>query len=232
MSLILAIETSNPSGVETGTTVRPGVAVVRAEAILEVLGVEALDTSRANEDDLAPAIARLFQRLSLTPRQIGRVAVSVGPGGFTAVRLAVTTAKMIAEATGAQCLPVPTAMVVAQRVQSASGFAVALASKGETAFVTAFDGDRKVVHPGAIMAADGLAALSVPVLVVDQFLPPAMRDRAAELGMSVVAPVFDPVACAEVAAAGGTAPVDPAALLPLYPREPEAVTKWKKLHPR
>ncbi len=68
------------------------------------------------------------------------------------------------------------------------------------------------------------------VIVADQFFPASMRAGAESLGIAIVPPVFDPVACLE--AAEGITPVDPAALAPLYPREPEAVTKWKKLHPQ
>jgi tRNA threonylcarbamoyl adenosine modification protein YeaZ len=223
--LTLAIETSNPSAWTPDSPARPGVAVARAG---EVLGVEAIDVERVNEDDLAPAIARLFGRLGLKARDLRSLAVSVGPGGFTAVRLAVTTAKMIAEATGAQCLPIPSAWVVARRVRSGEPFAVALASKGESAFVTIFDAEGKPGE-GQLLESAGLTGLGVRLVVADQFFPDSMRDAAGRAGLRVEPPVFDPVACLE--AAVGVTPVDPAALLPLYPREPEAVTKWKKLHP-
>jgi tRNA A37 threonylcarbamoyladenosine modification protein TsaB len=194
---------------------------------VEVLGVEAIGVGRINEDDLAPAIDRLFGRLRLKVRELRGVAVSVGPGGFTAVRLAVTTAKMIAEATGAQCLPVPTAWVVARRVKAGEAFAVALASKGDSAFVTLVDVEGRP-EEGRLMEAAGLQGLGVRLMIADQFFPDSMRAVAAKAGIRIEPPVFDPVACLE--AASGAAPVDPAALLPLYPREPEAVTKWKKLH--
>jgi tRNA threonylcarbamoyl adenosine modification protein YeaZ len=227
--LILGIETSNPSAASSGAA-RPGVAVARAGAGLEVLGVEAIDTSRLNEDDLMPAVERLFKRLGIAAKELGAVAVSIGPGGFTAVRLAVTAAKMIAEATGAECLPVPTARAVAQRVEARGRrFGVALSSKGDSAFVTVFE-DRAALGAGQLMRAPDLEGLGIQLLVVDQFLPDEMRRRAAELKIEIVPPVFDPLACIEVGLT--VQPVDPVELLPLYPREPEAVTKWKKLHPR
>jgi tRNA threonylcarbamoyl adenosine modification protein YeaZ len=228
VSLYLGIETSNPSAWSAESPARPGVAAARAGgAALEVLGSEPI-ALRPNEDDLVPAIDRLFGRLGLSPRALTHVAVSVGPGGYTAVRVAVAAAKMIAEATGAQCLPVPTALVVARRIEHAGPFAVGLASKGESVFVTLFDGGR-AAGPGRLMTVADLDRLGAGLLVVDRFLPEAMRRRAAELGIEVRPPVFDPVACIE--AALEISPVDPADLLPLYPREPEAVTKWRQLHP-
>jgi tRNA threonylcarbamoyladenosine biosynthesis protein TsaB len=230
VSLYLGIETSNPSAWSEGSPTRPGVAAARAGgAGLEVLGAEPI-ALRPNEDDLMPAIDRLFRQVRLAARDLTHVAVSVGPGGYTAVRLAVTAAKMISEATGAQCLPVPTAGVVARRVEHGQVFAVGLASKGESVYVTLFDAAGFATGPGRLMTAADLPSLGAGLLVVDRFLPEAMRRRVAELGIEVRPPVFDPVACIEAAMAG-VAPVDPADLLPLYPREPEAVTKWRQLHP-
>jgi tRNA threonylcarbamoyl adenosine modification protein YeaZ len=229
VSLYLGIETSNPSAWSAQSPARPGVAVARSGgAGLELLGSEPI-ALRPNEDDLVPAIDRLFRRLALPPRDLTHVAVSVGPGGYTAVRVAVAAAKMMAEATGAQCLPVPTAVVVARRVEHAGPFAVGLASKGESVFVTLFDDAGRTAGPGRLMTLVDLDRLGASLLIVDRFLPETMRRRAAELAIEVCPPVFDPVACIEAAAE--IAPVDPADLLPLYPREPEAVTKWRLLHP-
>ena len=216
--LTLAIETSNPSAGGGGVALVAGAGV---------LGVEEV-SREPQRDDLMAAIARLCDRCGKTPRDLSRVAVSIGPGGYTAVRVAVTVAKMICEATGAACVGVPTPLVVARRVDFPGPFAVALASKGETALVTRFEGGGvDALGPGALVDASGLASLNINLLVADSFLPAPMRARAAELGIPVQPPVFDPVACAEASEA--IPPTDPAALLPLYPREPEAVTKWRTL---
>ncbi len=228
---ILAIETSNPSAWTPQTAVRPGVGVGRlTDAGWEVLATEPVDPTRRHDDDLVPAIARACDRAGVRAAGLGGVAVSVGPGGYTAVRLAVTVARMIAEAGGAMCLPVPSAAVVAlRRSPPGEPAAIALASKGSTAFVTVVGVDEPH-EPGIIDAAglDGLHALGVRRLVVDRFVPPALRERAETLGWAIEPPVFDPVACLE--ASVGIAPVDPVALAPMYPREPEAVTKWRALH--
>jgi tRNA A37 threonylcarbamoyladenosine modification protein TsaB len=63
-----------------------------------------------------PAIDRLFRRLGLTPESLrgGPVAVSIGPGGFTGLRIAVSTAKMLAETLGVKIIAVPSALVAAE----------------------------------------------------------------------------------------------------------------------
>ncbi len=231
--LILAIETSNPSGVQpAAASVLPGVALVGPGG---VLGVEHTGMGGAGttgpQDDLMPAVQRLFSHLGRVPAELTRVCVSLGPGGFTAVRLAVTAAKMICEVTGAECSGVPTARVVARRVAAAGRpFAVALASKGETSFVTLFDEKGGRVDDGALLDAAGVGRLDIGTLVVDRFVPGSMRAACEARGIAIAAPIFDPVACAEAGAE--IAPVDPAMLAPLYPREPEAVTKWRALHGR
>lgn len=229
--LVLALETSNPSSWQEGTA-RPGVAIgeIGPSGVLAGVTTEPLDTLNPRHDDLQSCIDRAMASRGATPRDIARVCVSVGPGGFTNIRIAVTTARMIAEVTGAACVPVPSAIVVARRAKAPGPFVVALASKGETAYVTVFSNPNTPDAPGSIMDGATIASLAqrgVRLLVADQFLPPVVRIAVETAGMAIRPPVFDPVACLE---AGLTYPaVDPVALRPIYPREPEAVTKWRAL---
>ncbi|VAX36097.1 hypothetical protein MNBD_PLANCTO03-2039, partial [hydrothermal vent metagenome] len=242
-ALTLAIEVSNPSAAHEGSG--PGVTVGRVGSDhIEVLGVEMLRSKRRHDDDLMPAIERLWSQLASAgligdKREIDRVAVSVGPGGFTGLRVAVVAGKMIAEVTGALCVGVPSACVVARRAGSdlPTPFGVALASKKESSVVMVFDGPTQVVRlsePGGaheyghVIEADTLEALGVRGLIADRFLPESMRTRCSELGIRIDEPVFDPVACLEASAAFKE--VAPIELVPMYGREPEAVRKWRELH--
>ena len=236
-TLTLAIEASNPSA--AGST--PGVALGRVTresqreraASVELLGVELLRSTARHDDDLLPAVERLWSSAVESGRvknrrEIGCVAVSVGPGGFTGLRVAIAAGKMIAEVLGARCVAVPSACVVARRVAAdfPRPFAVLLASKRETTIATVFaDG-----APGAAQEIDaaGLAALGVGGLIADSFLPESIAAEATRLGLKVAEPVFDPAACLEAAADLPT--VDPASLAAIYGREPEAVRKWRELH--
>lgn len=245
---MLAIETSNPSAWDAGASDAPpqgggaGVALVRVEpaGAIAPLGVAWLDASRAHDDRLIPTIDALCRGHAVRPRDLTDIAVSAGPGGYTGLRIAVTTAKMLAEVTGARAVGVPSALVAARRVDHAGrAFAVAISSKGESTYLSAFapraDGAGVVeaLDAGRLVTADelgpALAAAGARLLVADRFLPAPIRARAEALGVAFQGPRFDPLACAE--AAMSLAPVEPAALLPFYPREPEAVTKWRALHP-
>ena len=232
---ILAIEISNPSAAANGVSAT-GIALARGGALLggpfQLLAVEPLAADKGQDDDLLPAIDRICRSAGVRAADLGLIGVSIGPGGFTALRMAIAAAKMIAEVTGARCVGISSAQVAAQRIQSPTPFAVALASKGEDAYVTCFHartGDIAAAHGNALlMCASDLANLNVGLLVADRYLPQSMRDAAVAANITVVEPVFDPAACAELAAAC-TRAIDPMDLLPIYPREPEAVVKWRAL---
>lgn len=237
--LTLGIETSNPSA-RQGDGAGWGPEVALAWAGPEGVGLvdrEALDLSNPHDDDLLPAIARLCERAGVKPREIGRVAVSIGPGGFTATRIAVAAGKMIAEVTGAMCVPVPSAWVAACHAMRTGpyegGLAVALAVKGPTAYVTEFDASEFPVARGhgKLCTREDLEKLpsrGVGVVLGDRFLEPLVTGGIRGLEVRLIG--FDALSCIEMAGLSG--PVDPAALLPLYPREAEAVTKWRELKAR
>jgi tRNA A37 threonylcarbamoyladenosine modification protein TsaB len=143
----LAIEISNPSsgprGEGPGLYRGPGVALGRLQpradqanpAEMQHLGTELLRDPSRHDDDLMPAIDRLFVRLGARPAELGAVAVSIGPGGYTSLRIAVATAKMLAEATGATTIAVPSAGVAAWLLPpSLAPAVVCLASKGPAAY--------------------------------------------------------------------------------------------------
>ena len=97
----LLIETSGRGG-------RVGLAV--GDLLLE----RALDPARRHARDLAPAVADLLAEAGLTPRAVRRVAVSVGPGSFTGLRVGIMSAKAFAYATGCELVAVPTFAAIAE----------------------------------------------------------------------------------------------------------------------
>ena len=67
---------------------------------------------------LAPAIQELLDRLGWKSRAVQCVAVGIGPGSFTGLRVGMTTAKMFAYATGAKLIGIDTLEALAAAVQS------------------------------------------------------------------------------------------------------------------
>ena len=97
----IAIETSSPHG---------SVAIGRGAELVETV---CAPQPRRHNLDLVPAIDAVFRRHGASPRELGAVYVSLGPGSFTGLRIAVATARMLALTTGARLLGVPTAEVIA-----------------------------------------------------------------------------------------------------------------------
>jgi hypothetical protein len=67
-----------------------------------------------------------------------------------------------------------------------------------------------------------------PLLALaDGFCPPAKRDVLLRAGVPVRTPVLSAACCLRLSML--REPSEPASLQPIYPREPEAVTKWRQL---
>ncbi|MBX3405656.1 MAG: hypothetical protein KF869_02730 [Phycisphaeraceae bacterium] len=245
--LTLAIETSNPTAAAEGSGMSValgrmsevgleplGEEPVRAGARGRAAGASAIRVSGGSggegDDDLVPAIDRLCARTGLGPTDLrgGRVAVAVGPGGYTGLRVACAVGKMIAEGSGAACVAVPTAAVAlagdshGERVKRA----VALASKNDTAWVWV-EGEPDASVGRVLCAADVplLASEGVRALIADAHLPMAMREACVHAGIVVRPPALSAAAC--LAASAAFPDIDPADLVPIYAREPDAVTQWR-----
>jgi len=227
MKYALAIECSNPSA-RTGD--RGDVALARiVEGGLEYVGSMKLSEAARGSDGLLVAIDALCAAHSVEPRQIGRVVVSVGPGGYTALRVSVTVAKVLGEALGCLVVAVPTAAVAAHAQKDVIGDRVAiiaLASKGERTHCTRMCGDERLVL--GVLDAVGVAGSGAGVLIGDGFVPRSVVEAAEGAGMEVRPMVLSARACLEVS--GVFLAVEPEKLGVEYAREPDAVTQWRKLH--
>jgi tRNA threonylcarbamoyladenosine biosynthesis protein TsaB len=247
--LTLAIETSNP----TAQHAIPGVALglLSPNAPPQLLGHEPLAPATRHDDGLMPAIDRLTRRLGLAPRDLQAIAVSIGPGGYTALRIAVATANLLAFSTNARTIAIPTALAVAHALDPAvlasltGTLGIALASKNDTAVIARFRVDHGPPNatpvaldlPGQILTADDLPPLGLTHLAADQFFPATFAARAASLNIPLIPLRLHPEAVLHAAASllnprsGDPTTASAIAfepLAPLYLREPDAVTLWRQ----
>ena len=77
-------------------------------------------TAMRSARGIHPAIDKLLGEAAVEPSQIDVVAVSIGPGSFTGLRVGITAAKVFAWATGARVVAVDTLQVIARGVPVSS----------------------------------------------------------------------------------------------------------------
>ena len=108
--MLLSIETTEKFG---------SVALLDGEQLLHELR---LPTTGRSAKTLAPALDCLLREEHCTPADIKAVAVVVGPGSFTGLRVGVATAQAFAYAVGAGIVAVDTMRTVAAGVPLREGF--------------------------------------------------------------------------------------------------------------
>jgi tRNA threonylcarbamoyladenosine biosynthesis protein TsaB len=149
---------------------------------------------------LAPRLQEMLRAVDWKPGDVELVAVTVGPGSFTGLRIGVTTAKTLTYAVGAQLIGVNTLEVIAQQspFEGTPTWAVMDAQRQEL-FAARFDAERnmigelqflsqsawrKLLQPGDAVIGPGLKRLHVElpgdVRVVDQSL---WKSQASTVGL-------------------------------------------------
>ncbi|MCC6738611.1 MAG: tRNA (adenosine(37)-N6)-threonylcarbamoyltransferase complex dimerization subunit type 1 TsaB [Planctomycetia bacterium] len=107
---IAAIETSGPRG---------GVALADDD---ELLGEESFEEGMVHGRALVPALDRLVKKAGIRPADLGLVAVDVGPGSYTGVRVGVAAARMLAMAVACPVAPVVSLDVLAENAEDLEDF--------------------------------------------------------------------------------------------------------------
>ncbi len=250
-ALTLAIEIANP-----GNPATPAVRTAAAEVAVglvthgdpsrtQMLAVEPLHEVDRDRDDLIPAIERLLAGAGRTLRDLRQIAVSIGPGGFTSTRVACATGALLADGLGIATIAVPSALVAAvhaserilergSALATEASTAVLLASKGEAVWCAlipvgaAPSALALAARQGSMKAADQIIALKPARVLADAHLPASIRAALTAAGIPIHPLLFTAPAC--VKAASLCEPGDPSTLVPIYPREPEAVTLWRSRH--
>jgi tRNA threonylcarbamoyladenosine biosynthesis protein TsaB len=207
-------------------------------------GLEAefvLTGRRRHVESLTPALEHLLAQVGVPTADIGVLAVDVGPGLFTGLRVGVAAAKGLAQALGVGVLCATSLDILTAAAAEAGHHGLVLACvdarRGEV-----FASVGRIGAPGALQAQPVAAGLFAPANLVDSLgglagSPlVAVGDGAqrygallAEVpGVEVVAPAlsFPPPATllrrALARLEGGEAPVDAGSVVPLYMREADA----------
>jgi len=207
----------------------------------------ALTGRRRHVETLIPALEHVLAQVGLVPADLGVVAVDIGPGLFTGLRVGVATAKALAQSLGIGVLTASSFDILTAGASGAGHRGLVLACvdarRAEVfAAVRQLDGDGAVVDepiaPGLCAPADLVAALEglrgAPVLAVGDG---ALRYRTvleALPGVDAGAPALSfppPVALLGLALGrleAGESPVEPGFVVPLYMREADATSNFAR----
>ncbi|HTI85924.1 MAG TPA: tRNA (adenosine(37)-N6)-threonylcarbamoyltransferase complex dimerization subunit type 1 TsaB [Alphaproteobacteria bacterium] len=125
---------------------------------------------RGQAEALVPMIAEALKAAGVAVTGLGAIAVTVGPGAFTGVRIGLAAARGLAVAAGLPCVGVTTFEAVAEPVihtLSAATLVAAIESKREEIFLQAFNAAREPLGEAfAAVPEDAAARLPAGDLVV------------------------------------------------------------------
>jgi tRNA threonylcarbamoyladenosine biosynthesis protein TsaB len=158
---------------------------------------------------------------------VERIAVGVGPGGFTGLRIGIATARALAQARGLPVVPVSSLAVLAAGADPDGAVAAVLDARRGEVYAGVWAGERELLAPVALAPdalAERLVALDVPLQAVGDG---AVRFRPELEGAGVAVPVdgsaVHRIAAAPLCRLGAVGdPADRDRLLPDYRREPDA----------
>jgi tRNA threonylcarbamoyladenosine biosynthesis protein TsaB len=141
-----------------------------------VLASERQELRHGHGEALFPMIERVMEEAGLPRSQLAAVAVAIGPGGFTGIRVGLAAARGIALALGARLVGVSSFTAVAARVNEVAGrscdrLLVALDSRRADLYVQLFAPD-----------------MAAPLAAAEAVLPDRLADYVAGLAVGLQPP--------------------------------------------
>jgi tRNA threonylcarbamoyladenosine biosynthesis protein TsaB len=219
-------------GLDTATTATVTGVLDGAGTVTEVRDDPEAGARPAHANRLLGAAEEALARAGLGWGEVERIAVGVGPGSFTGLRIGIATARALAQARGLPVVGVSSLEALARGAGEAELVLAVLDARRGEAFAAAWRGG-SLVMPAAALSPDALsqqvAALHGSALAVGDG---AVRFRGPlEAAGALVPPDEDGAhrlraeyTC-RLGAEGN--PIDRDALLPDYLREPDAVPRQR-----
>lgn len=210
------------------STAATSVCVLRAdgEAFEHVPSPERLLEPPGHSRELLPAVAELMERAGVGWGDVDGLAVGVGPGGFTGLRIGVATARAAATAASLPVHPVSSLAALAAGIEAAVAVPLIDARRGEV-FAAVYEHGELVVEPfaarpeqlgeragrdlaGALAAGDGSLRFREVIEAAGVSVAPDGSGLHAVRALHVCR------------LAAGVPAVSPEAVLPTYIRDPDA----------
>jgi tRNA threonylcarbamoyladenosine biosynthesis protein TsaB len=182
----------------------------------ETLAASSLAMARGHQELLGPMIRSLMAEAALDFGAIDLIAVTVGPGSFTGLRVGLAFAKGLAFALERPCVGVGVLRALVASAGEPGLCAAVIGAGRERVYAQVFDDGRAVTAPDVLSIGEAsslIAAMGCRLVVGPGAGLIDASGRAVQLA-ELVAP--DPVAVARLGV------TDPIALRPLYLRAPDA----------
>jgi tRNA threonylcarbamoyladenosine biosynthesis protein TsaB len=137
-------------GIDTSTAASAACVLRGDGAVFEIAPEPAaLAAPPAHARELMPAIAATMERAGVDYRDLEAIAVGVGPGTFTGLRIGVATARALASANGLSLKPVSSLAALAAGIDAELGLALIDAKRGEVFAALYERGGRRLWGPVA-----------------------------------------------------------------------------------
>ncbi|MEU5842948.1 tRNA (adenosine(37)-N6)-threonylcarbamoyltransferase complex dimerization subunit type 1 TsaB [Rhodococcus sp. NPDC047139] len=214
--LVLAVDTATPAVTSGVVRLDRG----RDNSLPEVVSARVTDNPRAHAEVLTPQILECLAEAGAEPSDLDAIVVGVGPGPFTGLRVGMATAAAFGDALGIPVHGVCTLDAIAADVRRLHGvdgdLLVVTDARRREVYWSRYSGDRRVEGPEVRKPADVSAEPSARVAGSPSHV--TLFDL----------PVVDvctpsPAGLVSVAADALCSGAEPAPLVPLYLRRPDAV---------
>ena len=207
-----------------------------------VLAEYDISVGLTHSEGLIPQVDQLFSRIGFSKEEIDRIAVSIGPGSFTGLRIGLAAAEAMAYAWQCEICGVNTLTALAYNlpVEGVLLAPILDAQKGNyyTAFYTWEQGRLKELHSIAMLDPASLFSeaepFGMPVILLGEV--EKLADTTLPQGVSPAPEQVRYPKASSVALAGvGATPLRKEAvfsLRPYYVRKSEAEELWEQRHPQ
>ncbi|HLN08081.1 MAG TPA: tRNA (adenosine(37)-N6)-threonylcarbamoyltransferase complex dimerization subunit type 1 TsaB [Xanthobacteraceae bacterium] len=191
-----------------------------------IIASETLAMQRGHNEALVPLLDRVIEHAGIAFADLARIAVTVGPGSYTGLRVGIAAARAIALVTGSPAIGVSTLAALAAPHVAASETRTIVAAidarHGHVYFQATGPDGRALVAPRLSTIDGALRAIAArPCLIVG----PGAELLAAAWRLGRERPGIDSRACPDidwVARLGALTPPGSASPKPLYLRQPDA----------
>ncbi|WP_430913021.1 tRNA (adenosine(37)-N6)-threonylcarbamoyltransferase complex dimerization subunit type 1 TsaB [Methylobacterium sp. sgz302541] len=201
-------------------------ACVATDASDDLLSEESLTLARGHAEALLPLIERVMARVEGGFESLDRVAVTVGPGSYTGLRVGLSAARAVGLAAGIPVVGVTTLSALLAPLLSAEAdrlLAAAIDARHGSVYLQAMSLAEGIVVPPSLVSLEEAAALlgGAPVTLIGSGAPALAAELQARGADAEVAETGPP-SIAWVASLGLVADPAQAMARPLYLRGPDA----------